>query len=91
MQEIERMLTFTKSSDFDSNVVGVVVWSISKSHTMTNGCELIQSLRTQGNISLLGSIKCPRIHSLGTSVSNFKALLVPEQFNPLMHRALLFI
>jgi hypothetical protein len=72
---VDGILTISQLSDFEKEVVGVVVLSSSTLDPMIVGCELLQSLGTQGNVSSL----------------DFKVLLVPEQSSPLVRGAFLLI
>jgi hypothetical protein len=58
---------------------------------MIDGCELLQFSHTEGNVSSLQSNKFPRSNSPRMLDSVIKVLLVPEQSNPLMRRAILLI
>jgi hypothetical protein len=54
---VDGILTISQLSDFEKEVVGVVVLSSSTLDPMIVGCELLQSLGTQGNVSSLETIE----------------------------------
>jgi hypothetical protein len=91
IEEDNWILTFPKLSNLDSDAIGVAISFTSKSNPMINGCELLQSSSMHNNVSLGESIKFPGTNSPGTLDSKFKVLLEPEQSNPFVRRAHLFI